>query len=77
VGEVKLDRDDLTNRKRKGHIQMNGNEYNDAYPTKEEFKLDIIQHIAKTHDLELTWELVGALRSAYAEARLKINGDRK
>jgi len=56
---------------KKGHIQMNGNEYNDAYPTKEEFKLDIIQHIAKTHDLELTWELVGALRSAYAEARLK------
>jgi len=56
---------------------MNGNEYNDAYPTKEEFKLDIIQHIAKTHDLELTWELVGALRSAYAEARLKINSDRK
>lgn len=57
--------------KRKEHIQMNGNEYDDAYPTKEEFKLDIIQHIAKTHNLELTWELVGALRSAYAEARLK------
>ena len=56
---------------------MNGNEYDNAYPTKEEFKLDIIQHIAKTHDLELTWELVDALRSAYAEAKLKINADKK
>ena len=67
---MRPDRVEPKNNKEREHI-MNKNEYNEAYPKAFELPFDIIEHVAKKHNLKLTWELIYAFKDMWAQSRLQ------